>query len=179
LIDKLKNEKGQALFEMIIFLPFLMFMYMIFYTVGNSISGSINQQKAVRSYFYRLVKGNSYIVPAIDLTTFANEGHKQVGFYAIGWKEKLDGKVPVANCFKFSSMLKNGSTEECDSNKRDQSGSSRYVRIFTMYGVCGPIFSMTSPTTTGKKYILDQATQTYGPVINGVATASQDLCSLQ
>jgi hypothetical protein len=49
---KFLNQEGQAVFELLIFLPFLLFLYTIYYTAGNAINGSINQQKAVRGYFY-------------------------------------------------------------------------------------------------------------------------------
>lgn len=140
----LKNNKGQAIFEMVIFLPFLVFLFTIFYTVGNSLSGSINQQKAVRGYYYHLVKGNSYIVPPQDIEGYKAGGIKKMGFFAIGWSEtQPDGQTPSGNCFHFTSMLKNGSTEECISKTRDPADESSFVRIFTMYGVCGPVFQVT------------------------------------
>lgn len=139
MVDKFFNQKGQAVFEMILFIPFLLFLYTIYYTVGNSISGSINQQKAVRGYFYNLVKGNSYIVTAGELKGHQRMAITKVGFSALGWNEKMDNsKNSFAPCFKFSSILKNGTTEECDGSQRDEEYSSRYIRLFTFYGVCGP-----------------------------------------
>jgi hypothetical protein len=137
----LKNQKGQALFEMILFLPFLMFLYTIYYTAGNSLSGSINQQKAVRGYFYNLVKGNSYVVAKSDLEELRNSGVGKVGFKSIGWNDHLIGQKSFAPCFKFSSLLKNSSTEECDGSERDGEGTSRFIRLFTFYGVCGPYYT--------------------------------------
>ncbi len=148
MVDKtlLKNQKGQAVFEMIIFLPFLVFLYSIYSTAGNSISGSINQQKAVRSYFYAITKGNSYLNTRTDLKQYLNATLETVGFSSLGWREKTngDGKSAFAPCFKFSSLLKNSSTEECDSPQRDEEGSSRYIRVFTYYGVCGPVYTKSS-----------------------------------
>jgi hypothetical protein len=147
MVDKklLKNQKGQAVFELIIFLPFLVFMYSIYYTVGNSISGSINQQKAVRGYFYSTTKGNSYLNTRQDLTSFSGKTIKTVGFSALGWREKsTDRSNAFGPCFKFSSLLKNNSTEECDDGTREEEGSSRYIRVFTYYGVCGPVYTESS-----------------------------------
>lgn len=147
---KFLNQKGQALFEMILFLPLLLFLFSIYYTVGNSISGSINQQKAVRGYFYATIKGNSYIISLADLKEFVNSGMKKIGFSALGWNEKLDGdKKSLAPCFKFSSLLKNGSTEECESDQRQEEGSSRFIRLFTYYGVCGPAYHVTNDKVPG------------------------------
>jgi hypothetical protein len=160
MVDKfttiIKDEKGQALFELVIFLPFLLFLYMIYSTAGDSISASINQQKAVRGYFYSLVRGNSYINSLVDLEEFDKNNVKLVGFSALGWREKSDkgGNNAFAPCFKFSSLLKNDSTEECDAPTRDQdsdgNGVSRFIRVFTFYGVCGPVYSATN--VNGRPY---------------------------
>jgi hypothetical protein len=148
-----KNQKGQAIFEMILFLPFLLFLYTIYYTAGNSISGSINQQKAVRGYLYNLIKGNSYIVNLNELKSFSGAGLKKVGFNSVGWNEKLEGgKNSFAPCFKFSSLLKNGSTEECDSSEREEEDSSRFIRLFTYYGVCGPTYIETTDIVSSNPY---------------------------
>lgn len=146
--QKYLNQNGQALFEMVLFLPFLMFLYTIYYTAGNSISGSINQQKAVRGYFYALVKGSSYVVPFADLQNFKAKGLSKVGFNAVGWSDHLKGTKSFAPCFRFSSLLKNGSTEECDGSDRDGEGTSRFIRLFTFYGVCGPYYSPTPQDTS-------------------------------
>jgi len=148
----IKNEKGQALFEMILFLPFLLFLYTIFYSAGNSISGSINQQKAVRGYFYNLLKGNSYLMTHSELVKFKDEGVKFVGFNALGFNShRSTGGDSFAPCFRFSSLLRNGSREECDGSTRDIEGSSRFIRLYTFYGVCGPAYVATSDSQ-GKDY---------------------------
>lgn len=140
-----RNQKGQALFELIIFLPFLIFLYSIYYTVGSSISASINQQKAVRGYFYALTKGNSYINTLPELEELSNENIKMVGFSSVGWREKSNnGKDAFAPCFTFSSILKNDEAEDCFSSDREEDSKTRNIRVFTFYGVCGPVYSETS-----------------------------------
>lgn len=148
--QKFLNQKGQAIFEMILFLPFLLFLYTIYYSAGNAISGSINQQKAVRGYYYTLVKGNSYIASATDLRGHSGKGIHRVGFGGVGWNERMDREIPIAPCFKFSSLLKNGTSEACDGHIREEQGSSRFIRLFTYYGVCGPTY--TAPDST---FIID------------------------
>lgn len=160
LIDKLNNNNGQALFEMIIFLPFLIFLFTIFYTVGNSLSGTINQQKAVRGYYYHLVKGNSYLVSQDDLNTYKDAGVQSIGFFAVGWTETRAETKRIGNCFSFSSILKNSSTEECESTIREPAGEgSSFVRTFTMYGVCGPVFKVLGTPVMDKKFIIEQHAQ--------------------
>lgn len=157
----IKNQKGQAVFELIIFIPFLIFLYTIFYTSGNSISGSINQQKAVRGYFYSLVKGNSYINNYAEVLELSNNHTmKMIGFSSLGWREKsvAGGRGAIAPCFDFSSILKNNTSETCEGSERDGVNSSRYVRTFTFYGVCGPVYTETSDIT-GKAFDINPSYQ--------------------
>lgn len=156
---KLLNQKGQAIFELILFLPFLMFLYTIYYTIGNSISGSINQQKAVRGYFYNLVKGNSYLLNSGDVKSFGSKGFKRIGFASVGWANDLVSEQPIAPCFKFSSILKNGATEECESSEREEGDKSRFIRLFTYYGVCGPAY--TQSTTDSNEFDLYPGNQAH------------------
>ncbi len=139
-MKKILNQKGQAIFEFLIFIPFLAFLYTIFYTVGNSINGSIAEQKSVRGYFYTLVKGNSYLLRKQDLADLRSKGIRKAGFFSIAWSEKSDGENRYAHCFPFASMFKNASDEECNSKVRPMEGSSVYVRLFTAYGVCGAVY---------------------------------------
>lgn len=141
---QIHNQRGQALFEMILFLPFLMFLYTIYYSAGNSINGSINQQKAVRGYLFTLIKGNSYINSYTELSDLKQRGLTKIGFNSVGWKEDLQGETPIAPCFRFSSLLKNGSTEKCE-EKREEENSSRFIRLFTYYGICGPYYTFVDP----------------------------------
>ena len=76
-VDKnniLENSEGQAIFELILFMPFLVYFVTLLFTAGNSINGSINQQKAVRGYFYHLLKGNSNLPVKLDLDAFKSAG---------------------------------------------------------------------------------------------------------
>lgn len=149
--QNLKDQKGQAIFELILFLPFLIFLYMIYSTAGDSISASINQQKAVRGYFYSLVRGNSYINSLQELDQLAASNVRMVGFSSLGWREREEAgrgsSGAFAPCFKFSSLLKSDSSEECDDKARgedaDGNGVTHFIRVFTFYGVCGPVYSAT------------------------------------
>ncbi len=157
----INNQKGQAIFELIIFIPFLVFLYAIYYNVGNSISGSINQQKAVRGYFYALTNGNSYINTLAELNQYSQEHSiRIVGFSSLGWriKEATGGSGAFAPCFRFAATLNNDSTEECDDTAREIPGeSSRLIRIFTFYGVCGPTYK--NSTSDARYYEIDPLMQ--------------------
>ena len=141
---KLNNEDGQAIFEVLIFLPLLIFLYTILYNVGNSINVSINQQKVTRRYFYYLIKGNSFLPSQDDLQAF-RAGYQRVGMSVIGYKDKSEGGagngVPIAPCFKFNSFLTGTTDETCDEAKSGERLTS-FIRVFTAYGICGETYSI-------------------------------------
>ena len=55
------NQTGQALIELIIFLPLMFMFYSMISGFANAINASINQQKVARAYFYYKVQNNSTI----------------------------------------------------------------------------------------------------------------------
>lgn len=129
----LKSDKGQALFEFVMFLPFLVMIYSVVMSIGNSINGSINQQKATRSYFKNRLQNNSNIPKPSDAFTRLNE----FGMWAIGWAEELQGSQgsPIMTCYKFSIPL--GSTENDECKKRYRGTTTQFIRVGTVIGVCG------------------------------------------
>jgi hypothetical protein len=142
---KLKDD-GQALFEFIVFLPFLIYLFTLMVTISNSINASINQQKATRGYFYYLMKGNSMAPTRSDLRDYRTRGITGlVGITAIGWREKSEGDESVAPCFKFSTLFSPSSESGIDENETCDTPSggkvSQFVRVYTLYGVCGATYS--------------------------------------
>ena len=171
-MKNINNEKGQAIFEFIIFLPFLVFMFTIFYTAGNSINGSIDQQKATRGYYYTLVKNNTYLLTETDLAKLAEHSVRRVGFFSIGWREKGDDTKQYGNCFKFMSLLRGTATEECDSSERVDDRASVFVRVFTTYGVCGGTYFLVDNSSLRAPFINILAGQTSKPCILGNDTVT-------
>lgn len=141
-VKKIKNQKGQSLFEFLVFMPLLVMLIGVFYSFGSGLNMSINQQKAVRGYFFHLLKGNSYGINFPDLVYLSNAGVKRVGVFSIGWrvKESSGGKQSFGSCFKVSNVLAKNDGEECEGSDRPTEGSSRFIRAFTMYGLCGNSF---------------------------------------
>lgn len=135
-IKKVNDTKGQSLFEFILFLPILTILLILIITVISSINASINQEKATRGYFYYLLKGNSYIPPYEDLKTYQSGSLRNVGLYTIGWREKKQGVISFAPCFKIQQFLGGTSAEDCD-NVLAGEHATNFIRIYTMYGVCG------------------------------------------
>lgn len=140
-----KDERGQAIFEMMVFLPLFIFMLTIIFNVGDAINISINQQKVTRRYFYYLAKGNSYLPTQSQLEATRDSGTVDlVGFAFNGYRQRSISESPIGPCFKFNSFLTGGTGETCE----DPIGSERttnFIKVFTGYGLCGETF-MRIPT---------------------------------
>lgn len=129
------NNKGQAIFEMLVFFPFIVLLFTLIVTVGNSINGSINQQKATRSYFYYSVANDSMGAPIFDMGKFAENGVESSGMYSFGWKESQKGETPLAGCYKLNKLLGNGNNDTCFEAEVSE-GTTSFIRVFTAYGLC-------------------------------------------
>lgn len=134
-----KNEKGQALLELIIFLPLMFTVYAIITGFANAIFGSINQQKATRAYFYYRVQNNSTIPrrpdPGVAWTKY--------GSFFIGWREKIQDERPLQPCYRISIPVANAADDSCDAEYTAPSGSNpstQFMRVGTVYGFCGATY---------------------------------------
>ena len=135
------KNKGQALFEFMVFLPLFIFLTVLMVRMGNSINGSINQQKVTRGYFYYITKNNSNIPDREDIKILGlEEGHNQIGMATLGWKEKFINQVPYATCYKVERLLNSeNDIEQCDRINR-QGYTSNFIRLYTFYGICGETY---------------------------------------
>lgn len=143
----MKNNKGQAIFEFLVFVPLLIALYGIIVNITGAINSSINQQKATRGYFYNIIKGSSMFPAAIDLNGLI--GITNVNFFMIGYRKKSsnNGSDSYSPCYKMQALLDDGETEDCD-NPKTSGIESQFIRVYTGYGVCGPTF-----TKVGNGYI--------------------------
>lgn len=138
---KILKEDGQAIFEFLAFMPFLVFLFVVIVTIGNSINASINQQKFTRRYFYYLMKGNSFFPDHFDLNNYVNSaGAQMVGMTSIAYRAKADGSNSMAPCFRFINAFSGDPSESCE--KDAAGGVSNYVRVYTFYGACGATFTV-------------------------------------
>jgi len=131
------DEDGQALFELIIFLPFMIFFMSLIITMGGSINGSINQQKAARGYFFARVKNNSTIPTPQDLSNSSVTQYMGMSF--IGWMEAQQNDVPISPCYKIIPFYPQGN-ENCIDDYDFTQATTQYVRIRTAFGVCGATY---------------------------------------
>lgn len=137
----LKNEEGQAIFEILVFLPIFLFFYTIIFNVGSAINVSINQQKATRRYYYFLNKGNSFMPGTFDLNVWRGEGLAYTGLSMLGYRDTEESEKPVAPCFEFSNFMTGDSGETC---LEPLSGEAKtnFIKIMTAYGICGESFTL-------------------------------------
>jgi len=129
----IRNNKGQALIELIVFLPLMITLYSVIGGLASSINGSINQQKVTRAYFYYRVQNNSTIPgpKAGDWSTW-----KKFGMFYIGWKDYFQsGDTPVMPCYKISIPFKEAPADGCADTYSE--AKTLWVRVGTVYGICG------------------------------------------
>ncbi|MBT3235456.1 MAG: hypothetical protein HN353_05870 [Bdellovibrionales bacterium] len=131
------SESGQAIFEMIVFLPFFVILLSVMLTVGSSINGSINQEKATRGYFFYLAKGNSNFPGPKSLSEMS--ALSSVGTFSIGWQDYSEGKLPVSSCYKLNALISKNSGETCQTPEAG-SDITRFVRLYTVFGICTSLF---------------------------------------
>lgn len=134
---KLNNEEGQAIFEILVFLPIFLFFYTIIFNVGSAINVSINQQKVTRRYFYFLNKGNSFLPGTLDLETWGSMSY--TGLSMLGYRDYAESDQPIAPCFEFSNFMTGDSGETCDTPLSGES-KTNFIKIMTAYGICGESF---------------------------------------
>ena len=128
------NNKGQSIFEFILFLPIILGLYFLTVTFGNAINGSINQQKVTRGYFYaRAINGSNLPKPI-----YSDNSWRDFGMYWVGFKESFVGQTPKAPCYKIPGFA--GQVQgSCD--RSYTSKSTHFIRVETVYGICGATYS--------------------------------------
>ena len=134
-----ENEKGQALLELIIFLPLMFTVYAIITGFANAIFGSINQQKATRAYFYYRVQNNS----TIPRRPPQGVSWTKYGTYFVGWREKVQDERPLQPCYRISIPVANATDDTCDAEytaSGDDNPSTQFMRVGTVYGFCGATY---------------------------------------
>ena len=139
MMTAVKNDQsGQALIELIIFLPLMFALYSMVTGFANAINGSINQQKITRSYFYYRVQNNSN-VPKPDLgNTYRT--WRTFGMYFVGWKNFFEGEDnPVMPCYRISLPLTPNGNDKCGDKYTEQ--TTQHIRVGTVYGICGATYS--------------------------------------
>lgn len=143
--NKILN-KGQATFEFLVFLPFLLIFIGIFVTISGSINGAINQEKATRGYFYRILKGNPYIVSRSDAQMLVPAVGNSISNLAIGFRKRSEGESSIMSCYVIKSFLAGTLEEKCDAKASNPGGPTFLIKVGTMYGACGASYYASTGT---------------------------------
>jgi hypothetical protein len=134
-----KNESGQALVELIVFLPLMFGLYAMISGFAGAINGSINQQKITRAYLYYRLQNNSYFPKP---SSAADTNWTRFSMYFIGWRQRFgDGKTPVAPCYKISLPMTKVN-DNCDAEYSAE--TTQFIRVGTVVGVCGASYLLDS-----------------------------------
>lgn len=136
-----KNQKGQALIELIIFLPLMFMFYSMISGFANAINGSINQQKITRAYFYYRIQNNS----TIPKPSGGPPKWSTFGMFFIGWKDYFSGPggsgdegIPMAPCYRVSVPLQASANDKCEDKYTTE--NTQFIRVQTVYGICGATY---------------------------------------
>ena len=136
-LKKIKNQKGQSLIEFVLFLPFMLMLYSVIINVSSAISASLNQQKVTRTYFYYNMQNNSTIPKPIRGSD-PSDGWTSFGMQIMGWNTHRINDRPVMACFKFNIPLGAAEADNCEDSYTGT--STQYIRVGTVYGVCGATY---------------------------------------
>lgn len=139
---KKTNQSGQALIELIIFLPLIFAIYSMISGFAGAINGSINQQKFTRSYFYFRVQHNSTLPKPDEARVFQSWG--KFGMYMIGWKELFRSNEPYMPCYRISRAVPSNETN-CGPYSNE---NTQLIRVGTVYGMCGTTYGRNNNDTS-------------------------------
>jgi hypothetical protein len=152
--EKLKNQSGQALMEFIIFLPFMLMLYTVVIILGDAIHGSINQQKATRGYFYYRIQNSAHITRpfrAGGAPVFTN--WQTFGMFFLGWADYLENSAnPVYPCYKLNLPFAAAAGDVCNSTYSGAVPTTQFIRVGTVYGLCGASYARSMNTTGASEY---------------------------
>jgi hypothetical protein len=134
------NQKGQALIELVIFLPIMFTLYSMISGFANAINGSINQQKITRSYFFYRAQNSSFLMKPGAVQS----GWTQFGFSIAGWADQVQGDAPFMPCYRITVPLANSNGDSCDASYSNE--KTQFIRVATVFGVCGGTYGNNSGT---------------------------------
>jgi len=138
---KNKNQSGQALIELIVFLPLMFGLYAMISGFANAINGSINQQKVTRGYLYYRLQNNSHF----PKPSAVSPNWEKFSMQIMGWRENfINGKQPVMPCYKVSLPMTPTSRDTCEASYTDE--STQFIRVGTVVGLCGATYQRVGST---------------------------------
>jgi hypothetical protein len=158
MMDAKKAQSGQALIELIIFLPLIFALYGMISGFAGAINGSINQQKITRAYYYFRIQNNS-MVPFSSVPSSGGSGPKwqKFGMSFVGWAEQyFNEDNPVMPCYEVSIPLSAKPTDKCEEKYTED--QTQFIRVGTAYGICGATYTARGDGTYFQMPDMDGAT---------------------
>lgn len=150
----ISNEEGQAIFEFIVFVPFYVYLLTVLMSFGNSLNASINQNKVLRGYYYRVASNYSRLPIRQDLDALAASGREVIGMGVVGYNDRREAgsDASYAACVKVQRYIgSDAGNETCDEPVEGEK-QTRFIRIFTAYGVCGESWQTDEKNFYGRNY---------------------------
>jgi hypothetical protein len=146
----LKDNKGQSIFEFIVFLPFLVLLFISMVRIQAALNASINQQKAVRSYFFSLLRQNSMLPDKQEAQLLVvGENLQNFGLSLLGYKDYSDGggedeagQIPISSCFELKLLGLEGEADEKCEDPISSRGKAKNIRVYTAFGICSANYSV-------------------------------------
>lgn len=150
LVVKIKNNnKGQSLFEFIVFLPFLVILFICMVRIQAALNASINQQKATRGYFFSLLRQNSMLPDRQEASLLVEgEGVQSFGLSLLGYRdysvggEEEAGSIPIATCFELKLMGLEGEAKEDCEDPIAGATRAKNIRVYTAFGICSANYGL-------------------------------------
>ena len=139
--NKILNEEGQAFFEMIVFVPFMLYLFSLIITFGNSVNGSINQNKILRGAYYHLLNHNSMAPRKDFLESLQDAGVGNVGMFVLGYQEAKQEDLAIAACYRVNKVFGGTVDEQCSDPPPAGEEGTNQIRLYTFYGLCTASFS--------------------------------------
>lgn len=160
-VKNLKDHKGQAIFELIVFLPLFLYMTKVMFDYGDAINHSINQNKAVRGYYFYTISNDSN-APNFEFSKdFYTRGgmvgaNAVIGQDSYAWsvESTAGGRRPKGSCVQVPSFLGNDlASDECLAPAVED-GKTRFIRAYSSFGICTGSWTNIDSPTSGALYTL-------------------------
>ncbi|MDA9189750.1 hypothetical protein N9O57_02090 [bacterium] len=150
-VEMIKDEKGQSIFEFLMFVPFLIILFATLVKIQGALNSSINQQKAARGYYFNLLRHNSMLPDKNEVAgMMTRAGIQNYGLSLLGWRDYSAGAGddessvnPVAACFNLIGISTNNeSNDECEDPIPQDKTRVKNIRVYTAFGLCSANYSL-------------------------------------
>ena len=140
----LQKQKGQAIFELIVFLPLFLYMTKVMFDYGDAINHSINQNKVVRGYYFYTISNDSNAPNLAFSNDFYNDGgligpDAVIGQDSYAWsvESTLGGQKPKGSCVKVPGFMSSSPADsECLESTEIVDKKTSFIRSYSAFGVC-------------------------------------------